>query len=274
MMSSSLEKYAEIVGSDVIDQLHQLVTFLKKIKVVHINSTKEGGGVAEILHKLIPLKRELGIDARWEVIEGNENFFKCTKSFHNALQGNKVEIPKTLLDEYENVNRNNAERLRDILVGWDGLGGYHGLLIKKCVTLRQGKTVLDVGCGLCHLFEGFKKSYRGSPTKYIGVDNNSFILGLARERYSELDIEWGHVYDLSRVPVVDTVFAIGLYSGQPRLKKGIVELVGHAERCVILTYFAEEMGVLPSSLEVDGCTAEFIDHDIDERLEIIRLWKL
>jgi trehalose synthase len=97
MMSSILEQYAEIVGSDVIDQLHQLVTSLKKIKVVHINSTKKGGGVAEILHKLIPLKRELGIDARWEVIEGNEDFFKCTKSFHNALQGTRSKFRRHFL---------------------------------------------------------------------------------------------------------------------------------------------------------------------------------
>ncbi|MBN2071652.1 MAG: glycosyltransferase [Candidatus Krumholzibacteriota bacterium] len=119
MTHTTLEKYAEIVGNDVIDQLHQLVTSLKDIKVVHINSTKSGGGVAEILNKLIPLKNELGIDARWEVIEGNDDFFKCTKNFHNALQGNNVEITRTLLEEYEKVNSDNADRLRDILTDAD-----------------------------------------------------------------------------------------------------------------------------------------------------------
>ena len=83
-MGSTLEKYAEIVGWDVIDQLHQLVRSLKGINVVHINSTKKGGGVAEILNKLIPLKNELGIDARWDVIEGNDDFFKCT-NFHYII---------------------------------------------------------------------------------------------------------------------------------------------------------------------------------------------
>ncbi|MBN2185404.1 MAG: glycosyltransferase [Candidatus Krumholzibacteriota bacterium] len=119
MTPSILEKYAEIVGWDVIDQLHQLVVPLKDIKVVHVNSTKKGGGVAEILNKLVPLKRELGIDASWEVIEGNQEFFKCTKSFHNALQGNRVDIPKTLLEEYERVNLENADRLRGILTDAD-----------------------------------------------------------------------------------------------------------------------------------------------------------
>ncbi|MBN1164768.1 MAG: glycosyltransferase [Candidatus Krumholzibacteriota bacterium] len=111
-MTAILSKYAEIVGWDVIDQLHQLVDPLKGIKVVHVNSTKQGGGVAEILNKLVPIKKELGIDVSWEVIEGNAEFFKCTKNFHNALQGNKVEIPHSLLKSYEEVNRQNAERLR------------------------------------------------------------------------------------------------------------------------------------------------------------------
>ena len=80
--------------------------------MIHVNSTRKGGGVAEILAKLVPLKKELGIDVSWEVIEGDADFFKCTKGFHNALQGNKVEIPKSLLKNYEKTNRRNAEELR------------------------------------------------------------------------------------------------------------------------------------------------------------------
>jgi trehalose synthase len=67
-MNKMLERYAEIVGNEVIDQLHQLAALLKNIRVVHINSTKQGGGVAEILNKLVPLKKELDIDVSWEVI--------------------------------------------------------------------------------------------------------------------------------------------------------------------------------------------------------------
>jgi len=82
-----LEFYADIVGYDVIDHLYQLSSLLKNIKVIHVNSTRKGGGVAEILEKLVPLSQELGIDTKWEVITGNERFFHCTKSMHNALQG-------------------------------------------------------------------------------------------------------------------------------------------------------------------------------------------
>jgi trehalose synthase len=111
-MGSILEKYTDICGPDVIDQLRQLVEPLKGAKVIHVNSTRQGGGVAEILAKLVPLKQELGIDVSWEVIEGDADFFKCTKGFHNALQGNKVEISKTLLNHYEKINEENAEELR------------------------------------------------------------------------------------------------------------------------------------------------------------------
>jgi trehalose synthase len=114
-MESVLDRYSDICGAEVIDQLRQLVAPLKGVKVVHVNSTRKGGGVAEILAKLVPLKKELGIDVSWEVIEGDADFFKCTKGFHNALQGNKIEIPASLLRNYERINEENAEELRDRL---------------------------------------------------------------------------------------------------------------------------------------------------------------
>ncbi|BAT71633.1 trehalose synthase [Thermosulfidibacter takaii ABI70S6] len=110
-----LAKLAEIVGAEVVEQLFQLAHWLKDITVVHINSTKEGGGVAEILRNLVPLMQELGIDAHWEVIEGTPEFFKCTKSIHNALHGHNVVIPERLLEVYKEVNKANAEKLKDIL---------------------------------------------------------------------------------------------------------------------------------------------------------------
>jgi len=110
-----IDAYAEITGPDVIEQLRELAEPLRGMKVVHVNSTRMGGGVAEILHKLVPLMNELGLDTRWEVIEGNDDFYQCTKSFHNALQGNQVVIPEKLLRNFEQTNRENAERLRPAL---------------------------------------------------------------------------------------------------------------------------------------------------------------
>lgn len=116
---SILDQYAQIVGDDVIDQLQQLAKPLQGKSVVHVNSTKIGGGVAEILTKLVPLMQELGLETDWQVITGDEPFFHCTKGMHNALQGSQVPIGQELLEHYEEINRENAERLRSHLTDAD-----------------------------------------------------------------------------------------------------------------------------------------------------------
>lgn len=114
-MTGLLDAYARIVGDDTIHHLAQLSAPLRGMKVVHVNSTRLGGGVAEILDKLVPLTRELGIDVRWEVISATGEFYQCTKHFHNALQGNPAMIPESLLRVYEDTNRRNAEELAAVL---------------------------------------------------------------------------------------------------------------------------------------------------------------
>lgn len=114
-----LDEYARVAGEDVIEHLRQLAKSLHGMSVVNVNSTRVGGGVAEILTKLVPLARELGIDAHWEVITGDDDFFECTKGMHNALQGNRVQLGERLLQAYEETNRRNAERLRDTLQSAD-----------------------------------------------------------------------------------------------------------------------------------------------------------
>lgn len=110
-MSGMLEQYAVVAGEDVVRQLRLLARPLQGLRIVHVNSTLQGGGVAEILAKLVPLMVELGLDARWEVIEGSAGFYQCTKQFHNGLQGQAVTVSDTLLHEYEQVNEANASRL-------------------------------------------------------------------------------------------------------------------------------------------------------------------
>lgn len=114
-MENLLEQYAHVVGNEVIDHLRQLAHPLKGMKILHVNSTKEGGGVAEILNRLIPLKRELGIDAEWEIIMGEKEFYQCTKKMHNSLQGSHDDISQNLLTVYQNTNSTNFERLRSKL---------------------------------------------------------------------------------------------------------------------------------------------------------------
>jgi len=111
-MSDLLDSYSKVAGQDVVEHLRMLAHPIAGMKIIHVNSTRVGGGVAEILYKLVPLMQELGLDTSWEVIEGNEPFFQCTKMMHNALQGRSNRIPETLLKAYEETNGNNAEALR------------------------------------------------------------------------------------------------------------------------------------------------------------------
>lgn len=110
-MTTMLDRYARVVGDQVISHLQQLARPLKGRRIVHVNSTKVGGGVAEILYKMIPLMQELGLETSWEVITGDSEFYECTKTFHNALQGNDVDLPKRLLQAYEAANHEAAKKL-------------------------------------------------------------------------------------------------------------------------------------------------------------------
>jgi len=112
-MPNTLADYEKIVGHINISILKQLADALNGARVVHINSTRVGGGVAEILDWLVGLMNELGLNASWEVITGNPDFYFTTKSFHNALQGKTVSLTKSMIEVYEETNRETAERLRD-----------------------------------------------------------------------------------------------------------------------------------------------------------------
>ncbi len=93
-MTTLLERYEEIVGTQEVDRLRRLAERLVGRRIVHVNSTRAGGGVAEILGWMVPLMNELGIDARWEVIAGTPDFYQVTKAFHNGLQGLPVTLHK------------------------------------------------------------------------------------------------------------------------------------------------------------------------------------
>lgn len=106
-----LDRYEEVVGHQEVERLRQLAALLQGKRIVHVNSTKSGGGVAEILGWMVPLMNELGLDARWEVIGGPPEFYRVTKSLHNGLQGLPVTLRQRDLDLHHEVNRENAQRL-------------------------------------------------------------------------------------------------------------------------------------------------------------------
>jgi trehalose synthase len=82
-----LDDYAELLGAGEIEELRALAKPLRGRSIQMVNSTAVGGGVAEILMRLVPLAEELDLNIKWEVMSGGEDFFDVTKSFHNALHG-------------------------------------------------------------------------------------------------------------------------------------------------------------------------------------------
>lgn len=102
-----LQEYEAVVGKNVIGELRLLGERLKGRIVQNINSTAVGGGVAEILSYMVPLLRELGVDARWDVIKGGGRFFQVTKAFHNALHGRRENITPEMLKTYLDTTQEN-----------------------------------------------------------------------------------------------------------------------------------------------------------------------
>ncbi|MFZ0658087.1 MAG: glycosyltransferase [Candidatus Binataceae bacterium] len=110
-MGAKLSEYIPIVGEGVVQELTVLGARLAGKKVVNINSTRSGGGVAEILQRLIPLLGEVGIDARWEVVEGTQDFFALTKHLHNALHGTAHVFTAEDQGVFDMTTASNLERL-------------------------------------------------------------------------------------------------------------------------------------------------------------------
>ncbi len=117
-----LEDYEPIVGRPTIEEIHQLAERLKGRKVKMVNSTAIGGGVAEILHRLVPLLNEIGVQTQWEVIKGGEDFFAVTKKVHNALHGEPVPLTPRMKEIFLEVNRENLKNTnldQDVIVVHD-----------------------------------------------------------------------------------------------------------------------------------------------------------
>ncbi len=91
-MAKSLDEYRQTVGDDVIGEIYARARSLQGKHIVHVNSTSQGGGVAEILSSLVPLMNDVGIETDWRVLHGNSDFFTITKKFHNALQGGSLNL--------------------------------------------------------------------------------------------------------------------------------------------------------------------------------------
>ncbi len=115
-MSASLTAYRDVVGPRVMDELQTVAERVGPLRLQNLNSTPLGGGVAEILLRMVPLLQSLGVDATWDVIKGDDDFFRATKAFHNALHGTE----NATTDEMFHVFSQTTDRnLREIEITGD-----------------------------------------------------------------------------------------------------------------------------------------------------------
>jgi trehalose synthase len=110
-MTAGLDDYVSLLGAPEIDELRSLARAQVDREVLMVNSTAVGGGVAEILNRLVPLAGELGIAIRWEVLEGGADFFEVTKAFHNALHGEPYRLTPEAFEVFLAYNAHNRKRL-------------------------------------------------------------------------------------------------------------------------------------------------------------------
>lgn len=108
---SPLSDYAKVIGEGEIQELETLAKPLAGRTVEMVNSTAVGGGVAEMLNRLVPLGEELGLRIRWEVMTGGDDFFEVTKAFHNALHGEAYHPEPGHFDVYRAYNEQNRKRI-------------------------------------------------------------------------------------------------------------------------------------------------------------------
>ncbi len=103
--------YEPVVGKDYIDEIKELSKKLRSLRILYINSTPFGGGVAELLSAYIPLLNSLGLSADWRIIYGDEHFFSITKTIHNSLQGSPAKLSQHLKEHYIGNIMANVEEL-------------------------------------------------------------------------------------------------------------------------------------------------------------------
>jgi trehalose synthase len=107
-----LDDYGTIVGQSHLDTLRFLAKELKGKTIKMVNSTSVGGGVAEMLNRLVPLMSELEVPTHWDVITGGNDFFEVTKAFHNALHGTPYELTQAAKDIFLMYNEQNRGRMQ------------------------------------------------------------------------------------------------------------------------------------------------------------------
>ncbi|HKO30035.1 MAG TPA: glycosyltransferase [Nitrospiraceae bacterium] len=110
-MRLELDDYRDSATKGTVDFLYRLSDLVKGRSFLHVNAVRYGGGMAEILRRLVPMLTSLGVEARWEVLAGDQEFFDVTKRIGNALQGQEQSFTEQMSQAYLKINNRNAQVL-------------------------------------------------------------------------------------------------------------------------------------------------------------------
>jgi len=117
-----IERYIEVSGAEVLANIQKAARKIYGLRVLHVNSTFHGGGVAMMLNCLIPLMNDVGINADWNLLYGDPSLFSITKKIHNGIQGEEVAISQQEEQSYLSVNETFARYspiIHDVVVVHD-----------------------------------------------------------------------------------------------------------------------------------------------------------
>jgi trehalose synthase len=109
LAKKDLSEYRDIIGNEKISEIKKKAHEMRGLDVLHFNSTSFGGGVAEMLHSIVPLMGDVGLDAEWKTMNGEDTFFEVTKTLHNGLQGMQIDLTEAMKKTYRETNRRNGD---------------------------------------------------------------------------------------------------------------------------------------------------------------------
>jgi trehalose synthase len=164
LLEKDLADYADVAGEETIERIRSLAAPFAGARVLHLNATAYGGGVAELLATHVPLLRSLGIDAEWQVLHGSDEFFAVTKQVHNALQGAEIEWTPAMQRIYLERVLDNALELEgewDYVVAHDPqpaalLSFLHGTALGPSRTRWTWRCHIDLTAANPEVWEFFR----------------------------------------------------------------------------------------------------------------------
>jgi trehalose synthase len=107
------EAYADVTDGHRIERVRSLAERLQGVRILHVNSTATGGGVAELLRSIVPLSEDLDVETDWLVMDAGDDFFDVTKAIHNGLQGEGPRLTEEMRAIYREATERNAVELDD-----------------------------------------------------------------------------------------------------------------------------------------------------------------